>query len=176
MEQTEIKIKLESEIATAQRDLKFTLGRLDSAKSEYNTVLSLKNNLDTQVEEMEKYLTQVTNDISNAKLEWVTLKETEKKELQEREKKAQEILDTENKLDEKLKKIERTKDEVTEIKNENKREKIELDTERKQIENKKAELQEKEESINKQAKLLEESKQKFKDETVSMVLAKLNEL
>lgn len=176
MEQTEIKIKLESDIANAQRDLKFTLSRLDSAKSEYNTVLSLKNNLDAQVEEMEKYLTQVTNDISNAKLEWVTLKETEKKELEEREQKAKEIIDAESKLDEKLKKIEATKEEVTEIKNENKREKLNLDTERKQIENAKQELTSKEQQIERHAKLLEENKQKFKDETASIVLAKLNEL
>lgn len=176
MEQIETKIKLESDIITAQRDLKYTLSQLTNAKNECNSVMKLKDNLLVQIEEAEKYLTEITKDIASAKLAWVTEKEEQAKELADKMYEAQQVIDKKSELEHEVLKIQKIKDDVTEARNEKRQIEFNIKQEKEQLKNMQAGIKENLITLEKENALLEEKKQKFKDEITQIILSKINEL
>lgn len=122
----EEKLKIEVDITALKREYKNLIAQLSAIKSEYAGTASIVENNKKLIEEQTSYLTDIQNDISNAKLNWMSEKEEQIKEVNVMKHDAQMILDTRAKLTEQEEKIKKTKEENTAILNEIRQAKLDI--------------------------------------------------
>lgn len=119
MEKLEEKLKIESEILSKKRELKYAAESLERVKSDTNDLLIMKEKVTKEIDQRNTELTEVLNKISDAELAWALKKQAEIDEIEKKNKKADEILALKGTLEEKEKNLTQIKEETTKIRNEN---------------------------------------------------------
>lgn len=118
MDQVEEKLKIESEIAIAQKKLKDMLADLDIAKKEQITFESIKAKNVGLIEDQKNELRDTILAISDAKNQWNQQKATEEKELGDKKSAVDAILARSTELDKQEEEINTTKLQVETDRNE----------------------------------------------------------
>lgn len=101
MDQIEEKLKIESELAVAQRQLKNMLADLEVAKNSQIALESIKTRNTSLIEEQKTELANIMNLISDAKIAWNSQKANEEKELEEKKSEVTSVLARSAELDKK---------------------------------------------------------------------------
>lgn len=157
----EEKLKIEVDITALKREYKNLIAQLSAIKSEYVGTASIVENNKKLIEEQNSYLTAIQNDISDAKLNWMSEKEEQIKEVNVMKHDAQMILDTRGKLTEQEESIKKIKEENTAILNETRQVKLDIKREQDAIAVKKREIETKDTELKGKYKELEANKQDF---------------
>jgi len=126
MDTTEEKLKIETDITNAKRELIIVLSQLSDAKKEASDTTQLKARNVKLIDEQNEYLKTVMNDISTLKLEWAQEKAKELEDLEEEHKKVKEILDRGVELDKQELAIKELFQKNTDIVNDNRRLELKL--------------------------------------------------
>lgn len=159
----EEKLKIEVDITALKREYKNFIAQVSAIKSEYAGTASIVENNKKLIEEQTSYLTDIQNDISNAKLNWMSEKEEQIKEVNVMKHDAQMILDTRAKLTEQQEKIDKTKLENTAILNEIRQAKLDIKRDEDALAVREREIETKDAVLADKYKELEANKQDFKN-------------
>lgn len=121
MEQTEIKIKIEAEILTLKRELKYITENLTWLKADTNEIIATKERVTLEISERNDELNKILNEISDEKLKWALERQAQMDELAEKNSQAENILKRKAELNEQEEKIRQIELSDIEIRNETRR-------------------------------------------------------
>jgi chromosome segregation ATPase len=174
MENIEEKLKTEKQMTDLRRELKTLTFDVGEIKREYNLISSAKEKIEKQISEQKDYLTQVLNDISNAKLQWSLEKDGEMQKLSVQLTEAEKIISKKKELDEQETKIKGIKQENTNILNDNRRLELKLAQDKTVLESLKRANEDKEEEMKKSHNVFLKEKAMFKSKVSSLLKEFLN--
>lgn len=172
MGQSEENIKLESDTFALRRDYKRALEDLSNIKSKTAEVISIKEKIDREIDQKQKDLTKVLNDIAEEKISWAQYRNTELKDIEEKRSEADNILkrkDELNKQEESIRVIESSdieiRNEARRLEFKNEQDKTALEVKENEIKNHYKEIENRENKLekdvlnfkNKVVKILEEA-------------------
>lgn len=169
MDKIEEKLKIEKEILDLKRQLKLVSHQVDEVKTEYNSITSAVERNKVLLEEQKEYLSEVLNDISNAKLSWAIEKDAELQKIKEKEAEFANVHKVKEEINKKNAEALELVEKETEILNESRRLELVLKQEKTLIENKKKEVDLVLVQIDAKEKELENKKQSFKEELNNLI-------
>lgn len=169
MEQTEAKLKLESEIVSLKREHKYALENVSRVKLDTNELISTKERLNKEISDANYTLTKVLNDISDSKLAWAIEKQKEAEKITNKNIEVQKILDKESELNKKEEEVKETEKKITGLRNENRQLELKLEKDNIALDVKRREIEDKNKDLEQEKKDFELKKDKFKKELSELV-------
>lgn len=167
--QVEEKLKIEGEILSLKKEHKHMLSVVDNLKKEVTVLLQAKERSEKAISDNKAYLTEVLNDISDAKLKWVTQKDKEMEEIALMKKEAQKVLDRITEVDTKLSEDKVILQKNTDILNEKRRLELKMKQDKTIFETEKRALEKEKEDFSNDKATFETTKVEFKEKLKSLV-------
>lgn len=130
----EEKLKIEMDNTTLKREHKNLVALVAGIKSEYASTFSIVESNKKLIEEQSAYLTEIQNDISNAKLNWLSEREAQMSEITDMKSEAQNVLNRKAELNEQEEKIRQIEANDIEVRNETRSLELKLAQDKKDIE------------------------------------------
>lgn len=175
MGEIEEKLKLEMDITALKREHKNLSVQVNAIKNEYASTFSIVEDNKKLIEEQRSYLSEIQNDISNAKLNWISEKEAQMEEVNDMKNAAQNVLNRKGELNEQEERIRQLEASDIEVRNETRRLELKLEEEKKGIASREKELAEKNKKHEAEKAKLLQDKKGFK-EKVTEVLKQIENL
>lgn len=169
VENTEQKLNIEKQILDLKRELKVVTSQVDDEKREYHSIRTSIEKNKSVLEDQKKYLAEVLNDISNAKLSWALEKDAEMQKIDAKMNEAKKIIEREKLIDEKEKKLISIQNKTTDDLNEMRRIELKVEAEKTAILAIQREIDRKEEDMNKKSVEVENTMQNFKNKLKDLI-------
>lgn len=166
---TETKLKLEGEILILKREFKYASENLARVTTDTQDVINTKDRVTKEIDERNKELTKVLNDISSEKLTWALEKQAQMEKIEEKEKKADEILKKEAGFVEKEVTIKKIEEKNTDVLNETRRLELKVADDMLLVKNKEKEVEASKKEIENDRKELEKKQGAFKERVLKVL-------
>jgi len=176
MEQdTEQKLKIETETSLLKREYKHALDNLTRVKSDTNDIIALRDKVTIEIHQRNGELNEILLEISNAKLKWMAEKQSQLDELNDKNAQADNIIKRKAELNEQEEELRKIEADDVEIRNETRRLELKVQAEKDSIDTEKRQLEEDEKELNKREEKLSNDIKDFKKK-VSDVLIEVQQL
>lgn len=169
MGQNEQTIKIEGDILRLNRELKYATESLARVKADTQDVIATKERVTKEINERNDNLTQILNDISDAKLAWALEKQVQLKELEDKRTEVDSVIKRKAELKEQEETIRKVEAEAVKARNEQralefKNEQTELD-----FENREKQIKVLKKEVDDDRKVFEKDKDNFKDSVIKVL-------
>lgn len=168
-ENTELKIKLEIEISNLKKEYKRVNESLLKIKYDFSSILSTKERLIQEIDDGNNKLNIVLNDISNAKLAWISEKENQLLELDRKNKEVDKILSRKSELDLQEENTKILNEDTKKIINENRQLELKIKKDVVNLDVKIRDIEEKEKILENENLKLEKRKKDFGNKLLELV-------
>lgn len=168
-EQVEEKLKLDMDITALKREHKNLVAMIGGIKSEYASTFSIVENNKKLIEEQSAYLSEIQNDISNAKLNWLSERESQMVEITEMKSAAQNILNRKTELNDQEEKIRQIELNTIDVRNETRRLELKVKGDETALEVREKVLLEAHKKLETEKAKLSKDKENFKNKVVAVL-------
>lgn len=165
----EEKLKIDNDILVAKRQYKLVFQQLEDLKSEYNQVATATEKKKELLDSYKTELTEVLNDVSNARLSWAVEKDEEWQKINNKKTEVDNILKRSSELDKKEEDLKKIEQKDTDIRNETRRLELKIEQDKTILSSKEKDIATEKDNIKKEKEDFIKEKEQFKDKIIKQL-------
>lgn len=165
----EEKLKLENETLTLKREYKYALENLNRSKTDTAEIITTKERVTNEVNERNKELTKILNQISDEKLQWALEKQREYDEIAQKKSDAENVLKRKAELNDQEERIRVLEASEIDARNEARRLELKNETTKLDFENREKQIKVLQKIVDDDRSKFEKDKENFKEEVIKII-------